>query len=117
MARLAGNGVALGKRRNAARASLRLCPKRSVNQKGNRIVKRFPRKTDRIVIPLGKRSAFGSEGMQGLTPEISFAEQELLLLIPQISAVSEKYLRHPVGSLSHFRDRIVGALDTAITGI
>jgi toxin CcdB len=71
----------------------------------------------RIVIPLGKRSAFGGETMQGLTPEISFADQELLLLTPQISSVPEKYLKRPIGSLSHFRDQIVGALDLAITGI
>jgi len=71
----------------------------------------------RIVIPLGKRSAFGGQAMQGLTPEISFADQELLLLTPQISAVSEKHLKSPIGSLSHFRDQIVGALDLAITGI
>ncbi|MDW0358384.1 CcdB family protein [Halomonas venusta] len=73
--------------------------------------------TTRIVIPLGKRSALGGEAMQGLTPEISFADQELLLLTPQISAISEKHLKNPVGSLSHFRDQIVGALDMAITGI
>ena len=69
----------------------------------------------RIVIPLGKRPAFGGEAMQGLTPEISFTkqdvtEQELLLLTPQISSISEKHLKNPVGSLSHFRDQIVGAL-------
>nr|BBJ03353.1 hypothetical protein YBY_12010 [Marinobacter nauticus] len=55
--------------------------------------------------------------MQGLTPEISFADQELLLLTPQISSVPEKYLKRPIGSLSHFRDQIVGALDLAITGL
>lgn len=71
----------------------------------------------RIVIPLGKRSAFDGEAMQGLTPEISFADQELLLLTPQISSVPVKHLQRPVGSLSHFRDQIVGALDLAITGI
>lgn len=71
----------------------------------------------RIVIPLGKRSAFGGQTMQGLTPEITFDEQELLLLTPQISSVPEKHLKHPVGSLSLFRDQIVGALDLAITGI
>ncbi|WP_075878661.1 CcdB family protein [Vreelandella massiliensis] len=73
--------------------------------------------TTRIVIPLGKRSALGGNAMQGLTPAISFAEQELLLLTPQISSVSEKQLQNPVGSLAHFRDQIVGALDMAITGI
>lgn len=71
----------------------------------------------RIVIPLGNRSAFGSEAMKGLTPEISFRDQQLLLLTPQISAVSEKHLQNPVGSLSHFRDQIVRALDMAITGV
>jgi len=71
----------------------------------------------RIVIPLGKRSALGGETMQGLTPEITFADQELLLLTPQISSVAEEHLKNPVGSLSHFRAQIVGALDQAITGI
>ena len=71
----------------------------------------------RIVIPLGKRSAFGTEVMEGLTPEISFDDQELLLLTPQISSVPEKHLNNPVGSLSHFRNQIIGALDLAITGI
>lgn len=73
--------------------------------------------TTRIVIPLGKRSAFGGEAMQGLTPEIDFADEELLLVTPQISSVPQKHLKNPVGSLSHCRDRIVGALDMAITGI
>jgi toxin CcdB len=55
--------------------------------------------------------------MRGLTPEISFDDQQLLLMTPQISSVPEKHLKNPVGSLSHFRDQIVGALDLAITGI
>lgn len=71
----------------------------------------------RIVIPLGKRSAFGGKAMEGLTPEISFGDEALLLLTPQISSVSEKHLKNPIGSLSHVRDQIVGALDMAITGI
>ncbi|TDT40420.1 toxin CcdB [Halospina denitrificans] len=71
----------------------------------------------RIVIPLSKHSALGSQSMRGLTPEISFDDQQLLLMTPQISSVPEKHLKNPVGSLSHFRDQIVGALDLAITGI
>lgn len=73
--------------------------------------------TTRIVIPLSKRSAFGGEAIQGLTPEITFADQELLLLTPQVSSIPEKQLKSPIGSLSHFRDQIVGAPDLAITGI
>lgn len=71
----------------------------------------------RIVIPLGKHSALGSQSMRGLTPEISFDDQQLLLMTPQVSSVREKHLKNPVGSLLHFRDQIVGALDLAITGI
>lgn len=70
-----------------------------------------------IVIPLGKRSAFGGETLQGLTPDISFGDEAPLLLTPQVSSVSEKPLKNPVGSLSHFKKQIVGVLDRAITGI
>ena len=71
----------------------------------------------RIVIPLGRNSAFGGEPMKGLTPLLSFEGEQLLLLTPQIASIPEKQLRKPVGSLSHFRDQIVAALDLAITGI
>lgn len=71
----------------------------------------------RIVVPLGKSSSFRGNAMQGLTPEIDFEEEKLLLLTPQISSMPTKQLNSPVGSLTHFRDQIVGALDFAITGI
>ncbi|SOB77464.1 toxin CcdB [Marinobacter sp. LV10R510-11A] len=71
----------------------------------------------RIVIPLGRLSPFGNQAMQGLTPEVSFNGQSLLLLTPQISSMSTKQLNSPAGSLTDFRDQIVGALDFAITGI
>ncbi|MGS2742501.1 CcdB family protein [Halomonas sp. LS-001] len=70
----------------------------------------------RLVIPLGRSSAFGGEAMQGITPVISFADQELLLLTPQISSVQEKHLKNPVGSLSHFKNQIVRAVNLSITG-
>jgi toxin CcdB len=71
----------------------------------------------RIVIPLGRNSAFGGEAMKGLTPQISFDGEELLLLTPQIASIPEKQLSKPVGSLAHFREQIIAALDLAITGI
>jgi toxin CcdB len=71
----------------------------------------------RIVIPLGNHAAFGGNSMQGLTPEITFNDQKLILLTPQISSVPEKHLRNPIGTLVHFRSQIIGALDLAITGI
>ena len=71
----------------------------------------------RIVIPLGKLSHFKNEQMKGLTPEISYEGEQLLLLTPQISSVPIKIMKSPVGTLSHFRDEIIAALDFAITGI
>jgi toxin CcdB len=55
--------------------------------------------------------------MDVLTPEINYEGEELLLLTPQISSVPSKILKEPVGSLSHFREQIINALDFAITSI
>lgn len=71
----------------------------------------------RIVIPLGRLSSFSNEAMSGLTPQISYLNEELLLLTPQISSISAKQLVKPIGSLVHFRDQIIDALDFAIAGI
>jgi len=71
----------------------------------------------RIVIPLGWVENFRNEKLQGLTPELSYEGETLLLLTPQIASIPSKFLKSPIGSLSHFRDEIIAALDFAITGI
>ena len=71
----------------------------------------------RIVIPLGRRDLFGDEALQGLTPAVTYEGDELLLLVPQIASVPSRILRDPIGSLSHFRDEIIAALDFAVTGV
>ncbi len=71
----------------------------------------------RIVIPLGRLKDFKKETMQGLTPELNYDGEKLLLLTPQITSIPSKLLTSPVGSLSHFRDEIIASLDFAITGI
>ncbi|MCB1875511.1 MAG: CcdB family protein [Chromatiales bacterium] len=71
----------------------------------------------RIVIPLGNASLFGDTSMKGLTPEITFQGEHLLLLTPQISAIPKKQLQEPIGSLSHMRDDLLSALDFAIFGV
>lgn len=71
----------------------------------------------RLVIPLGRRKNFKNESMKGLTPEIEYDGEKLLLLTPQIASIPAKALKEPVGSLSHFRDEIIAAIDFAITGI
>ena len=70
----------------------------------------------RIVVPLGYASLFKHEAMTNLTPEISFEDEKLLLLTPQISSVPSKILKDPIGSLSHFREQIINALDFAVSG-
>ena len=70
----------------------------------------------RIVIPLGLYSAFGGEAMKGLTPIITFEDEKLLLLTPQMASLPTKRLHDPIGTLAHLRDRIIGAVDFALTG-
>jgi len=71
----------------------------------------------RIVIPLGKASLFNNQAMKGLTPEVSFQDENLLLLTPQIASIPRKQLKEPVGSLARYREELVNALDFAIFGI
>jgi toxin CcdB len=71
----------------------------------------------RIVIPLGNANLFNNEVLNKLTPEIIYDNENLLLLTPQISAISSKLLKNPIGSLAHFREQIISSLDFAITGI
>jgi len=71
----------------------------------------------RIVIPLVRLRYFENEKMQGLTPEIEYKGESLLLLTPQISSIPTTALKTPIGSLEHYRREIISALDFAITGI
>jgi toxin CcdB len=73
--------------------------------------------TTRIVIPLGKISYFKNEPIERLTPVIEYQNEKLVLLTAQIASIPTKKLKKPIGSLSHFRDEIIAALDFAITGI
>ena len=69
------------------------------------------------MIPLGKAELFRNTVMKGLTPEMIFHGENLLLLTPQISSISKKQLKDPIGSISHLRDELTNALDFAIFGI
>ena len=71
----------------------------------------------RIVIPLGKLENFKNEMMKGLTPEVNYEGERLLLLTPQIASIPSKLLKNPIGSLSHMRQEIIASLDFATTGI
>lgn len=70
----------------------------------------------RLVIPLGRHSDFHGQALKGLTPIITFQQETLLLLTPQMASLPAKRLQRPVGTLAHLRDRIIGAVDFALTG-
>ena len=71
----------------------------------------------RIVIPLGKLSHFRNEKMDGLTPTLTYDNEEFILLTPQIASMPTNRLKNPVGSVKAMRDDIISAIDFAITGI
>jgi len=71
----------------------------------------------RIVLPLARRSELKEQEMKKLTPVVSYDNEKLLIMTPQISAVPAKILMKPLGSLAHFRDEIIASLDFAISGI
>ncbi|MCJ8275130.1 MAG: CcdB family protein [Psychrosphaera sp.] len=71
----------------------------------------------RIVIPMGKLEHFKNEAMVRLTPQIDYEGQRYLLLTPQMASISANMLKNPIGSASHLRDEIIGAIDFAITGV
>lgn len=71
----------------------------------------------RIVLPLGRLTYFKNENLGKLTPIINYEGEELILLTPQIASIPANKLKHPVGTLEHFRTDIFAALDFAITGI
>lgn len=71
----------------------------------------------RIVIPLGKAECFKNEMMSRLQINLSYENEDLLLMTPQISSISREQLKNPVGSVAHLRQDIIDALDFAISGI
>ena len=73
--------------------------------------------TTKIVVPLCDAKKFRNEELKGLTPKVEFEGKNLLILMPQITSMSARSLKNPVGTLSHLRDEIISSLDLAITGI
>lgn len=71
----------------------------------------------RIIIPLSKKDSVHGAIMDILMPEVLFDDQQFVLMTPQISAVPDRLLSNPIGTLEHCRSQVLAALDFAITGI
>jgi toxin CcdB len=71
----------------------------------------------RIVVPLALPEHFIGQGMSHLMPEVEYNGAVYLLATPQLASVPVSILRVADGTLVHYRDTIISALDFAITGI
>ena len=71
----------------------------------------------KIVIPLGKLSHLRHENMTRLTSIIEYENEQFVLLTPQIASIPSKSLQNPIGSIESMRDKIIAAIDFAITGL
>ena len=71
----------------------------------------------RIVIPLSNKDSVHVVAMDVLMPEVLFEEQQYVLMTPQISAVPDRLLSNPIGTMEHCRSQVLAALNFAITGI
>ncbi|MCY7297043.1 CcdB family protein [Alteromonas sp. a30] len=71
----------------------------------------------RLVVPLTNSNTRNSLYMKNLTPEIEFEGATYLFLAQQLSSIPEDVLHDRIGSLEQSRERLIDAIDFAITGI
>jgi toxin CcdB len=71
----------------------------------------------RVVLPLAREKQFKASGMARLTPQVEYQGESLLIMTPQISAISCRQLKEPLGSLAHLRIEIIDALDFVLGGV
>jgi toxin CcdB len=71
----------------------------------------------RVVVPLSPAVTARARAMQALTPNITVAGKEYLMVTPQLAGISVRELGTLVDSVPSERGKIIGALDLLITGI
>ncbi len=71
----------------------------------------------RVVVPLSPAVTARARAMQALTPNITVAGKEYLMITPQLAGISARELGTLVDSVPSERGKIIGALDLLITGI
>jgi toxin CcdB len=72
--------------------------------------------SSRIVIPLGTLTNFKKQQLENLTPVITYNDEELLLLTPQIASIPLKSFSKPIGSIAHLHSTILASVDFALSG-
>ena len=71
----------------------------------------------RLVIPLTPLRYLGEKSIGNLCPITTVDSDPFVLLTQQMTNVPVAALQSPIGSLDHFRDKIVAAIDFLVTGI
>ena len=71
----------------------------------------------RVVVPLSPAATAKGRAMQALTPNITVAGKEYLMVTPQLAGISLRELGAIVDTVPSERAKIIGALDLLITGV
>lgn len=71
----------------------------------------------KLVIPVGKLEDFKHELISKLTIEVTYNDEKLVLLTPQLASIPSKLLKEPIGNLQQLRMEIIDSIDFAITGV
>jgi toxin CcdB len=69
-----------------------------------------------VVVPLGREGTLTIFPLAHLTPAISFGDENLVLLTPQLAALTRAELGAPLGSLAGQATHIEAAVDFLIRG-
>ncbi|MDR2188447.1 MAG: CcdB family protein [Azonexus sp.] len=77
----------------------------------------FDQLATRVVIPLQARQTVKGKPLTLLTPVVTIAGQEFILLTPQLAGVAKQQLGPWVADLSAHRQAIITALDLLVTGV
>jgi len=75
-----------------------------------------PLKT-RVVVPLSPAVTAKARAMQSLTPNITVAGKEYLMVTPQLAGISVSQIGALVDTVASERDKIIAAIDLLITGV
>jgi toxin CcdB len=71
----------------------------------------------RVVVPLSPAATASARAMEALTPKLTVAGKEYVMVTPQVAGISMRELGTLVDTVSSERAKIIGALDLLINGI
>ena len=70
----------------------------------------------RVVVPLYRKEAAGSQVMTRLTPVLSFQGHELVAMVPELAGIPHRRLGPALGDLAGASAELLQAIDLLLTG-